>query len=199
MIGINTKHVHALMQRLASMRGQATFTAVQKANQFVAGEIRRQILAWTSTTGGRKSGALARSYRPTFYEKGDRIVGGVFSDSVYARIHEFGGPIIPKNVQWLTIPLTTTAERVGARNFPGKLFFIGGGKIGSPLSRGPFLATAGGGRGSRNGIIPIYLLRKRVYITAKHYLAKAAKASKDRVTEILAQAVRRTIKGASNG
>lgn len=85
----------------------------------------------------------------------------VGTNKVYARIHDFGGTIRPKNGTYLTIPIGGT--RGSIRDHTG--FFIRA-KSGSLY----FVKYMG------NGVIkPLYVLRRSVTIKAKPYLSKAFK------------------------
>jgi phage gpG-like protein len=52
----------------------------------------------------------------------------VGSNLEYARLQQEGGVVTPKNVKWLTIPVTRKARRTPARKFPG-LFKLKGKQV----------------------------------------------------------------------
>lgn len=86
----------------------------------------------------------------------------------YARIHQEGGTITPKNAKALSIPLTREAERAGgARNFPRDLFVWKG------ESGRAFLAEAeqkGRGKKSFTQLLFHYILLDSVRIPARPFL-----------------------------
>jgi phage gpG-like protein len=65
------------------------------------------------------TGALSRSFH--WRIAGSRVY--VFTNKIGARLHNNGGVVRARNVEFLTIPLTAVAARVigGARNFPAPL------------------------------------------------------------------------------
>lgn len=137
--------------------------ALLKAGEIVAGQIRREIAAWTSTTETRKTGALARSFTPRIIKHGGgNVEFGVYSKSKYARIHDEGGVIRPVTARALTVPLNAAAQRRSARGFKD-LF-----RVGNVLMRKV---------GKQGRIEPMYALVKRVLIRRKDYIKKAAAKS----------------------
>jgi hypothetical protein len=156
--------------------------------EFVAGEIRRQVRAWTSKTGSRKTGALARSFKPVilkrFTQTGEGIDIGILSDLPYAWIHEVGGVIKPRLAKALTIPITPMARRRAAKDWSNLKL------IHHPPAL-PILATVRGGK-----IKPQYILKNRVYITPKRYLTRAANRVEPKIEKFLLRAIKKAIQGA---
>jgi len=132
-----------------------------------AGLIRETIMTdWLSgTNSGVSTGKLARSFKPTLLES--RVGGygvGIFSDVVYAAIHEDGGTIWPSTARNLAIPLTRAARRVRPRQYPEKLRFAI-----TPLGNKVLAKQL------KKKIKPVYLLVDQVTIRPQHYLKKSAK------------------------
>ncbi len=107
-------------------------------------------LTWPRLEGGtdplRNTGRLMASIEGTV-EGNDTIT--VFTARIGAGLMNFGGVIVPKNVQFLTIPATLEAKRAGgARLFPDQLFpRINKGRTGGVLVDG-------------DGIVQYYLTKK---------------------------------------
>lgn len=85
--------------------------------------------------------------------------GYIGTNLIYAAIHEYGGVITPKNVQWLTLPMWRGAANMlgGAREVPNAFFKWTGGKL---MLYGK----------SKYGIMPYYLLRKSVTMPARPFV-----------------------------
>lgn len=85
--------------------------------------------------------------------------GYIGSNLIYAAIHEYGGTITPKNVQYLTIPMWKGAANMigGARAVPNAFFKVTNGKL---MLYGK----------SKYGVMPYYLLLKSVTIPARPYI-----------------------------
>lgn len=65
-------------------------------------------------------GILRNSYRTRVHPDGAEV----YSDLPQARLHNFGGTVVPKKAKALAIPLTVQAVRAGGpRRFPKKLQF----------------------------------------------------------------------------
>lgn len=127
------------------------------------------------------SGLMRERTEAKFIEPGLMHIG-VFG-LPYARIHEFGGTITPKNVQWLTIP-TKPFKNLTARGVPG-LFFV------QKSANKAFLFQK---RGSGAPVLA-FNLRKSVDIPPRPYLAPAITQQRDRAIEILTNAVRQNLGG----
>lgn len=155
--------------------------AMTRVGAILAGQIRREVAAFTSRSRGRKSGALARSWQPSPATKtGQGIEVTVSSDLPYARIHETGGTIRPRRRQWLTVPLQDYPHgtRITDARFQGGFFFRS--------RRGSLLF---GKRRARGGVEPLWSLRKQVTIPAQRYVTKALAGSRDRVRAEVVQAI----------
>lgn len=88
----------------------------------------------------------------------------------YARLHQEGGVIVPKNAKALAIPLTRDAARAGSpRDFPRPLFILPSGKA--------LAETKRKGRGGRiRELVVQYALVQRVVIPARKFLGFSQKA-----------------------
>lgn len=87
---------------------------------------------------------------------------GVY-DVAYARIHELGGTIEPKNAKFLAIPISDAARRAGSPRQMANLAYV------QSLKGQPMLVD------SSTGDVH-YLLRKHVTIPARPYLRPAGDA-----------------------
>jgi phage gpG-like protein len=98
-----------------------------------------------------------------------------------ARLHQFGGTIVPVRAKALTIPLTVEAVRAGgARNFPRPLFVLKK-KDGGP--GGALAETVG--KGKNASVRVHYLLRMSVTIPARPYLG-VSQPTADRMGGVIA-------------
>lgn len=149
---------------------------VMKAAQHVVGTI-REVVYETFPDG--RTGALARSFRPTFL---GRVDGGVSaaakSELVYARIQDEGGTVVPKTVKNLAIPLSRTPVGKWPRHFAkGELTLIPG-----KGGKASILA-----RVKRGKVEPMFVLVRSVRIPGRGYLATAAERAAEGVEEIMAE------------
>ena len=114
------------------------------------------------------------------------LTGGVFSDEVYAGIHEDGGVIKPVRRKTLAIPFpgVNLPQGVGPLDFPNLMFIPSK----SPDTRGILALKTG-----KETFKPMFLLRKKVTITPKHYLRKANMKASPQVGDLVADLVRRSI------
>jgi hypothetical protein len=176
-------NIDRLASQLERKLGPKMAQATMRAGEVVAGQIRREISAWTSNTSTKKSGALARSFQTKLVKtEGGNVEVGVYSSLPYARIHERGGVIRPKNGKFLTIPISPQAQRTTARRFPEPLFYLH-----RPPAH-PVLAEQLGG----DRVQAHYILRTSVRIAAKGYLTKAADKSLPVAQEIVRRALQET-------
>lgn len=105
------------------------------------------------------------------------IVAG--TDLEYAAMQEFGGTVVPKNVKFLAIPLTSAARQyVSPRDFPGKL--------------SPRISGEGGVLVDENGEAQ-YALAKRAVIPAHPYMRPALDENESVVIEEVGQALGKVI------
>lgn len=150
-----------------------------KSAELTAGVLRREIMQ--TYPNGR--GGLARSYRPSLVAvSGKKVVTGVFSDLVYAGIQNRGGVVTPRNAKALAIPLNKSIP-VGKwpRHFArGELFFVKSKRGNSLLAR-----TKG-----KDGIEPMFLLRKSVTIRGTNYLGRASKKASPLIEKEMGSAVK---------
>lgn len=156
-----TKALLTFEKNLGTAMGRESF----KVAEMATGVIREQIADWLSDSDwGVSTGRLSRSFKPTFISKSSAndVTVGVFSDLVYAGIHETGGTITPTKGAYLAIPLNRTARRVSPRQYPKKLKYV-------PLPSGHKVLAIQ----MKTKIKPVYLLRNRVTLQAKNYLKKS--------------------------
>lgn len=131
--------------------------------QLLTGEI-RAVLYDTSKDG--RTGNLARSFRERFIGSADGVIGaGTFSDSVYARIQDEGGEVLPHGKN-LAIPLPDGGVPFGM--WPRQWAFGSDKLFKVRIGRTDYLAT----RGPR--LILRYVLKPSVTLPARHYLRAAA-------------------------
>ena len=187
-----TSNLEKVRAELVRRFGDDFTQKVLLAAEVAASAIREEVADWTGKTSARKTGALARSFKPMIVTEKDgfgdsRIAAGAYSNLKYAAIHEDGGPITAKGGA-LTIPITPQAQRRRARDWGDQLVLI------RKPGHLPILASKEGDR-----IKPQYILKKRVYISGKGYIAKAREASKDEIEAILNDAVETAIDDSGAG
>ena len=93
----------------------------------------------------------------------------------YAAIQEYGGPIVPINGKYLTIPASRYYKKYRARELKTLVYV--------KLRDGqPFLYDERRGK-------PAYWLRKKVMIREKAYIRRAIKTIEPRIMDILSRAI----------
>lgn len=150
-----------------------TAKTMLQAAELAAGAVRREVNQ--SFRPGTE--ALARSFTATLLApKQGKLRSGAISDSVYARIQDQGGTIVPRNAKALTVPVSQQAKSasrrgIGAREFP------------SPLA---LIWPKGRDRGYlvEKGVGVHYVLRKSVTLPGRTYLLESAKAVEPELNEL---------------
>ena len=117
---------------------------------------------------------------PIRSSRGD-VVGYVGTNVVYARIHEFGGEIKPKNAQWLTIPVNPTIKG-RARDYQDTYI--------APLKSGGFAIFQAERSGTtQTGQHPIFWLARKVKIPARPFLHPALLDSRPAIQVLFSQQI----------
>jgi len=130
----------------------------------------------TSKKGGTTLVSSARLMNSITYRiDGDSVVVG--TNVKYARIHQEGGIIRPKNAKFLAIPLNPAAKVMSPRDFDNT--FIHNGII---------------YRKDKEKIIPLYKLKRSVEIPARPFLF-LDKHDKDRIENMIKDNVRSKLNG----
>lgn len=135
-----------------------------------------------------RTGQLARSYRARFLSKSGQVISvGVLSSLEYASIHDRGGTIAPRTVQYLAVPLRRLPVGKWPRDFAkGELRLI--------KSRAGNLILA---KVSKSGkIAPYFVLKKTVSIRGRNYLRAAADRAAPMLDAIMQRHVDEAAKGA---
>jgi hypothetical protein len=127
----------------------------------------------------RPTGALSRSWKITYGQRGGGIAAMILSDIVYAGIQDTGGTVYPRNGRALAIPLTQKARNRWPRDWArGDLHLI-------KSKSGAMLLVSVSGRGARAHMEPQYKLVSSVTIRETHYTRTAAEQSRAEVVRIL--------------
>jgi hypothetical protein len=188
MIDIETKDgwgpfAKRMSKHLNSKLLDAMLLAAEHARGEIVREVREEFNPGT--------GALSRSFKATMLTSSKKGVlrSGAVSDSKYADIQDrgtskaLGGPIRPKTVQYLAIPIGDRARRVAGlwpRDWPkGSLFAF-------KSKRGNLLLAAAEWTGY--GFLQ-YVLKKSVTIRGRHYLAEAMKKAEPEIVDIMGEQV----------
>jgi len=123
-------------------------------------------------------GKLGQSYKADTFKDSQGWVGRVASGSIYARILDIGGTVRPKNVKYLTLPLTPEAGKRGAREFDN-LFFLE-----DPDTGAKFLAREDPNNPDA-GPEYLYQLLDHVEIPAYHYTEVAQRKAQAGINKLL--------------
>lgn len=158
-----------------------TKVKLQNAVILSTNDLRTEVVRQISKTL-HKTGNLGRSIITKF--KDDHLTGLVGTNIVYARIHEFGGFIRPKQAKNLTIPLNRKAELTTAREMfatnPKRMFFAN--------PKGNLILFMNMGK----GVPPqaMYVLKKEVYIPPRPYMRPSLHLIKPKFIERIKASVR---------
>jgi len=126
-------------------------------------------------------GTLAASVKHRLEKiSGLSLAGVVYSNLVYAAIHEFGGTIEPKNAKWLTIPFEGVQGRAMAYQDP---FFA------RTLTGALVMFQKRG----KDEAVPLFLLVKQVEIPARPWLNPALENNREAVVGIIGNAVKEAL------
>lgn len=168
-----TESLPALGVSLERMLQESTLTA--QAAQLLVDEIRASVRA----TFKNQSGALEESWVVRFIREGGRQKPAAISESVYARIQNEGGTILPRIAKNLAIPLPGSGVQrgQGPRDFPDLVFIKS--KKGNKL-----LA-----RVSKGKIKPMFVLKDRVRLNGTGYLNRAVAAAGPEIEKLLERGI----------
>ena len=108
----------------------------------------------------------------------------VGTNAEYARIHEFGGTIVPRTAKALAIPLTKAARGVAPREFAGKLHI----QWRTGAESGALVDESGTAQ---------YALVRQATIPARPYMRPAVDEHKREIGDVFGANVRRVIEGAA--
>lgn len=121
----NDREVKRAIKRLGDNLPKAAESAMRQSmlflhRQTVAKKLSGQVLK-------RQTGRLASSMNSKVYKQGRGVVGIIGSNVKYARIHEFGGTIVPKNGPFLVFRIgdrviKTKKVTIPARPYMGPTF-----------------------------------------------------------------------------
>lgn len=128
-----------------------------------------------------RTGALLNSVYKKVIIQGTSITGEVGTQGIpYARIHEFGGTIVPVNKKFLAIPSEENRRPDGTPRITTQELMNGLGKS-FIMNNIIFLATAGAGKGSKPKLTPMFYLKKSVTIPKRPYIQPAIAAKQDEI------------------
>jgi phage gpG-like protein len=162
----------------SAVRGPILKTALARAGEVVRLYATNNIRDWNLID----TGALVNSISVSVKTASKAV--WIFSNMVYAAIHEFGGTIYPVNAKKLAVPMRDEAENYSPRNFPGELHPVGG-------EGGLVLVDESG--------LAQYALVDSVEIPEKPYLGPAVTEHMDEIENAFADAIREGIAASLNG
>lgn len=177
-----TSDLGRLMNHANSTIGQELKEAVRQGIEFGAREIKSGL---SSSRSQSRTKSLAASFKTRIEGDGrSSLRGEAASTKRYAKIQDEGGTITAKK-QYLAIPITPTAQRMGPKKFPAPLVFI------HRPPHLPVLAKISTNARGKERIKPQYLLVRSVRITGKHYIAKASERTAQQIDGLIQAAVSR--------
>lgn len=123
-----------LEKRKQELRARITQEFQRGKANFMRSMVRERLSGASPSSLARRTGQLARSLDAVVvaHDKAVVMVGFIGGGVPYAKIHEYGGTITPKNGKYLAIPLGPAKTKggdsrvSGPRNWPNKLIFIKG-------------------------------------------------------------------------
>ena len=182
----DVRFIDRITQKLGSTLGGIMLTVATIAQT----ELYKSTIRLLNKTGRNRGAAgLAGSWKPTVVEtSGGEYTVGVFSDLPYARIHEEGGTIAPKNGQALAIPLNPMRTEGQWPSDMGDQIKLG------PLSKGGnrLLVDADSGE-------PLFVLVSQVTINPTGYIEAARQRALPQVRQMfgskIADLVNEAVKG----
>ena len=129
-----------------------------------------------------RTGALLNSVYKKVVLQGNTVIGEVGTQGIpYARIHEFGGTILPVNKKFLAIPSEENRRPDGTPKITTQELMGGLGKS-FIMNNVIFLATAAGGSKSKyTKLTPMFYLKKSVTIPKRPYMQPAIAAKQDEI------------------
>lgn len=172
------KEVAAKLQKASGTIQHDMIKWLLQAALHVEGTIREVIFR---TLTKSPTGNLARSFKARVLRgSGSDVSAGVFSNLIYAKIHDEGGTITPRTGKNLAIPLNQAAKRRWPREWSkGTLRF-------AKMRGKKFLVDQNGK--------PQYLLKQSVSIRGRHYLKISMREAMPGVRKFLGEKVRLAIK-----
>jgi hypothetical protein len=169
------------------------------------GPLRQAINSTMNASGNRATGRLVRSVTTRALSVSNLAASGAEksysfitgSALIYARIQDQGGTIVPRTRKHLAVPtpnLPRSRRTMWPRDWTGPEPLIYIPAKGARAGKDPLLAiekVRGRGKNRRTQLVVMYVLKKRVVLSAKRYTTKAiddGKASLDALTLTLFQA-----------
>jgi len=176
----------AMQQRVTNMEPvmeQVCIFLESRIKERIRDTLRNTPRASKAGAGIASTGRLASDWSHVVTRTGQAVIGEVGTRVKYARIHEFGGTIRPKKKTALTVPFPGNVGvyppafelmRSGYTFIKKDIIFYKTQQMAKP--------------------IPIYILKKSVYIPARPYVAWTLAVYGDRIQEMLGRHVETAIK-----
>jgi hypothetical protein len=161
-VRIEVKGQQEIERKIREVPG-VLFQVANKAMKKTIGGLQQTMVRRSGGGEGQlkgRTGELKRSWR--FNTTGNTIktlAGMVESVGVkYARLHEYGGTITPKNAKWLTIPTDANKTKAGVTRMTARMVIQQGGFFAKNI----IFLKQGNGKP-----VPMFILVKRVTIPAR--------------------------------
>ena len=184
----------------AEVNADALVVRIENASGRIRANIREAVVRMQATLqrlikdrlkGGNplyvRSGKLSESWTLRPIEEGDGYVSGpVGSNTIYARIQDQGGTIVPKNGSFLTVQLDAALTGAKVLRFSARQIIESpgaGGYDGTFFAKGVLFGKSG------VTITPLFALKTSVTIPAHHYLDGALTAIKPQYEDALRKAI----------
>ncbi len=140
-----------------------------------------------------RSGRLRSSITHRVAQEGDDTVARVGTNVIYAKIHEYGGTITPKNAQYLTIPLPVALTAAGVARYRARDLI-------SQPSLGGFKATFFRnhvlyGKYPSGRVVPVFVLKKSVRIPERSYMRSSLREKAREVILMVFKTIKDVVEG----
>lgn len=134
----------------------------------------------------RRSANLVNQMNYNVEDKNNITTGKVGNRMVYAAIHETGGTIKAKRAKYLTIPLPAAMTPRGVLRKPARQWT-------DTFVRNKIIFQKKGKK-----VVPLFVLKESVTIPARPYISTALNETKNRIIDIIGEAITTAVK-AGNG
>lgn len=190
--GVLSASTFVLKQLLNNVSGIVLKIRTGNLARSLGMRVEKQDGNWVGVVG---SGALV--VNPRLSPAGDEIATLSIDRGIrmsYADILETGGTIVPKNRQWLAIPLDAAKTPSGVARFTAQQLREGRapGYEGSVIIGGIIFGLSQ--TKTRSYMTPLFVLKKSVTIPAKRYLSITSEQSASQVGDIMASAIEKGLK-----
>lgn len=162
---------------------------MKKAVSFLEGYIKKNKLSGQVLKV--RSGRLRSSITNRVFLSGKDLAGQVGTNVVYAKIHEIGGTLIPKNSRFLTVPLSAAKTPAGVTRFSARQVISNPSAYGY---QGTFFRKHILFGKKTNRITPLFVLKSSVKIPRRSYMQPALGETKPQIRQIFVNEFQKVIR-----